>query len=734
MNLLTCEQLRAYIWTYWCIATNATTSAAQRQRAKAKRDADDESEKTTEVIKTLCTSIPFPAADPWDDEDRGAGWSRDRNALWLRPNTRVTKRRMEDHTTIDNPSLVFYQDRTIAQRLRKFPETEQFQQWRNGEINTAKVLKSNKEVLALISGHGFPLNVPFKGAVLLGNDPHGDTGVVWIGVRQDVRTATLPSAAQAARLRVPEDAIGRLAPQLTRSWWELRPGRQDVAGRQDFERLYRDSPELFHRLAEDLTAAICEEFGGLPLADGVVLLTRSPNVAVPPTTRQRNATNALAAKIERERQETDPSTLVLVAPIPIDEGEDLAFDVFAMSDGALRFRSVVVDGMAIDQYLSRYPWVWSKYFTSTDFRLVTSADHEHLKTILVPQALSDLSLEVRDSRVDEWIKRDVIMATTCIVGQTGAGKSVALWQFGCAAPRNTLLINVSPRADDLRALTPLVEYAEGLHRRVYVIVDRAELITPTVANTLLTLRNRWPGSPLHMFIAYRTVQRSHTEQLLSDLPHGALTIDLRGADLELANVVRRRCAPERVDEDTAAMLDYDATIAGLVLHLRLDSSDEAHFVTSDRMQYWERQYRELLERQYGIDCAAVLHAMRALRELGGRAEVPERWLQAVFCNYHHGSNASFWTAMQILWHLEWLESRFPNSTTDSLRLDGVPMYAHLDILIWLLTDGTGFTPDEQHGFARKILQRPPDRLWSPKLERIPDAVQRWQKQLDTLTS
>jgi hypothetical protein len=311
MQLLTLDELRAYLWVYWCLADAATghptptKMIGRRERGAARRSplttdlavrirealpfnekldrskteavvaklhrlvADEvrsatssTSGDTTATFQALLTNFSFPDGFPNDRPPRDSeshdsaddallsGFVAANKVLWFRPASEESAELLGSR--LDNPRTAFAERKTFTKKVLAFPRTERFRQWREDEINVAKTLSAKqKEVLRQFGVDA--RDILFRGTVIIGRDPRF-TEVTWIGVRDNERYAELSDEQRGHLLTAAPECIRTLAIKTPARW---------VYSARVTEEIEELGPEEFNAFAVALGHHVITDHGGI---------------------------------------------------------------------------------------------------------------------------------------------------------------------------------------------------------------------------------------------------------------------------------------------------------------------------------------------------------------------------------------------------------------------------------------------------------------------------------------
>jgi hypothetical protein len=205
MRLLSRQKFLSYLWAYWCLAD---------------REATGEHSASSPLMQALCTTVEFPAWEPFASGT--SGYCARKAAIWLRPNRlgdiiadAADQTSTAEGRIVDNPRNFLYEGRTVHRKLVGFPGTSTAKAWADGTLKTTKRLSGNDQtILARIGGFGRDL--PYLGVVLIGYEE----GLSWVGIRRDERLWRLRKADQRAiLLSQPEEFVTPFSdPELVDAW------------------------------------------------------------------------------------------------------------------------------------------------------------------------------------------------------------------------------------------------------------------------------------------------------------------------------------------------------------------------------------------------------------------------------------------------------------------------------------------------------------------------------------
>lgn len=144
--------------------------------------------------------LHFPNEDNPAFSKRSVGYSRVRDALWVKPHQVFATRRsaltsLVDEVGLETPSQVFYESRTLVPALRALATRSDVDP--PATISARDVLSPEQlDCYFAIAGSHAPTTLPYCGPLLVGHDPSRERGVFWLGVREHPRRALQPEAAQ----------------------------------------------------------------------------------------------------------------------------------------------------------------------------------------------------------------------------------------------------------------------------------------------------------------------------------------------------------------------------------------------------------------------------------------------------------------------------------------------------------------------------------------------------------
>lgn len=374
------RQLQTYVWVTWCCAR-----AGQKKKTVA----------CDKFLAALCSETLR------DIEPRAGGevlgyWGA-RDCLWIVPSEKATARVRQEFT----PGVLktLYEGKTIYDSLNAFTSSPTGLAWRHDDsLRWSEHLREDKhDMFARIAGQGIAA-IRYRGELLIGYDDD-EPGVVLIGTRKAVGVSGLSCRERYWWLCQPEGMVDRYPEERVAPWWTPERDAELAAWGTP-------NPETVRAAVADLVRA---PDGTAPK---IVLVTDRVE-----TTEWSDSRDVVLAS------HTDWLTTSTRVLRDITTGHVPActhgYRVFAREH--------------FGAYLSRRPWVWSKYF-GREHAFVLAVDPEHVAESL---GVSSFTRETI-ARSRETMPDGMLVAgdtpVVRVTGRVGTGKSVLLYQIACKDP------------------------------------------------------------------------------------------------------------------------------------------------------------------------------------------------------------------------------------------------------------------------------------------------------------
>lgn len=347
MPRLGCPGLRSYAFVYSALALTASSAPGTLDALAA-------------ILRSRCPPDEHPRFSR-----NAVGYSRTRDALWVRPHQLFATRRsattsLLNDVDVETAAQIFYEDRTLVPALRIL--NAQLVSHPPGSLDARSVLKPEEMGwFRAIAGAHAGTTLEYRGPLLVGHDPAQLRGVFWLGVRPDGRGALESASVQNFWLRHGPMVLDRL---VDRDLWRWprgpHPGNLLLDRFESHPALLRPLyRELMHTVANDrgwtlTTGVAADVVVGAGSDHGVRDLT---SVYLPFTPKRGFGGTLRAALAPPES--TPPAGAIVWTNRQI---EDVARALPVELSGVTAPRILHVVGEADVLFLLRwYPEVWTRH-------------------------------------------------------------------------------------------------------------------------------------------------------------------------------------------------------------------------------------------------------------------------------------------------------------------------------------------------------------------------------------